>query len=362
MKARTRIALTAFVGTFALTGCGSFQSSVSALSSALSSEGSLLVSSNSSSEPFIDPTVSASSSAESSQASAESSQQVSSESQQTSQETSSAVSSESSIEVDPVYDEEPDSLDCLDADDMSGLYGAFARPITNYTSSVTSYFNNQGLYDYYRHYAKNYVQEKTSVFTDKSMYTYPRDERYLSVLNLGYVDLSDGIHSFELPGDNVNARLSYTLTNSDLALVKENDSYRNHVFTLEDLNQSYFTTYGFKRVSAKKYQYDRQFNATKDNLVFGNFIDITAPYLENEGFYMTFSKVTIEVAPMKDVAFRIRLYAYKTQKSKLVTYHQKEDYQNWYLLFSETLITDVGATEFHPVSALIDEHSGHNPH
>ena len=328
-----------------------------------SSEGSLLVSSNSSSEPFIDPTVSASSSAaESSQFSSASSQEASSVSQQTSIESSSEASSATSVEVEPVYDEEPDSLDCLDADDMSGLYGAFAHPITNYTSTITSYFNNQGLYDYYRHYAKNYVQEKTSVFTDKSMYTYPRDERYLSVLNLGYVDLSDGIHSFELPGDNVNARLSYTLTNSDLALVKENDSYRNHVFTLEDLNQSYFVAQGFKRVSAKKYQYDRQFNATKDNLVFGNFLDITAPYLENEGFYMTFSKVTIEVAPSKDVAFRIRLYAYKTQKSKLVTYHQNEEYSNWYLLFSETLITNVGTTEFHPTSALIDAQSGHGPH
>ena len=349
MKARTRIALAAFAGVFALAGCDASQYATSASSAASNSEESLLIS-NSSSEPYIAPSSSSQvSSADSSPetSSIDSSEETSAESQeQTSSEASSAP-------IIPTYDEEPDSLDGLDVDDMSGLYEAFANPIINYTSAITSYFNEQGLYDYYRHYAHNYVQEKDTLFTAESMYSYPRNESYLSVLNLGYLDLFNNITSFALTGDTVEDRLSSTLVASDLSLVKENDSYRNHVFTLEDLNQSYFEAQGFKRVSAKKYAYERQFVAAKDNDVFGNFIDICAPYLNNEGFYMTFSKVTIEVDPLPEVPLRIRLYAYKTQKSKLVSYHQTEEYPNWYLLFSETLITDIGSTQFYPANALL---------
>ena len=346
------------MGTVLLASCG-YSSSSPAASSIDSSQGSLLVSSADSSEPFIDPA--ASIPVESSSIS--SSETVVSSSQESSQEvTSLDTSSAAFSKEEPIYDEQPDSMDCLDADDMSGLYGAFVHPITNYTSTSTTFFGEQALKDYYRRHKRNYVPEKTTLFTDKSMYTYPQDDRYLSVMNLGYVDLSNTISSFALKGETTEERLSYSLVASDLTLVKENDSYRNNLFTLEDLNKDYFTSYGFKRVSAFKYQYDRVFDTTKDNAVFANFLDICAPYFENEDKFMTFSKVTIETNPSKGVAFRIRIYAYSTDYGKLIQSHRKEDYQNWYLLFSETLITNVGATEFHPVSALLDEHSGHNPH
>lgn len=328
--------------TVGLSSCSNY--ATSSLSSASSENSSLLISSAESSEPYIGPSSSASSTSES--PSSYSSSEITAESrEQTSSEASSAP-------VIPTYDEEPDSLDGLDADDMTGLYGAFATPIINYTSTIASYFNDIGLYDYYRHYAKNFVQEKTGVFTENSMYTYPRDSHYLSVMNLGYLDLFGNITSFALPGSNMEERLSYSLKAEDLSLVKEEDSYRNNIFSLEDLNQSYFEAKGFQRVSACKYAYLKN-DTDSDDVVFGNFLDICAPFLENKGYYMTFSKVTIEVNPLEGASLRIRLYASPRQLLKLVSYHQTEEYQNWYLLFSETLITDIGSTQFYPANALL---------
>ena len=185
------------------------------------------------------------------------------------------------------------------------------------------------------------------------MYSYARDDAYFPLLNIGYLNLYNNIASFELPGNNLSERLSYSLTEADLSLVKESDSYRNNLFTLEDLNEAYFISYGFKRVSKRKYQYDRQFDSAKDNVIFRNFLDIVAPYFENDDMFMTFSKITIEVNPLKDVSFRIRLYAYSTDYGKLIKDHWTQDYPNWYLLFSETLITDIGSTQFYPANALL---------
>ncbi len=237
---------------------------------------------------------------------------------------------------------------------MSGLYNAFSSPIYNYTSTVSGYFNSTALYDYYRHYGKNYVQDNVTLFTQEAMYRYPIDSRYNAILNDGYLDHDDNAYSFSLPGENIDARLSSSLTQSDLNLVGENDSYHNHLFTLADLSQTFFSTYGFTRISKNKYQYARQFVTDKDNAVFNAFIDLCAPGLNNTGFFMTFSRVTVELNPEENVSMRLRLYAYKTQWGKLLEDHRKETYPNWYLLFSEAEITDIGATNIAPLQGLFE--------
>ncbi len=185
------------------------------------------------------------------------------------------------------------------------------------------------------------------------MYRYPTDSAYLSVLNLGRLDLNSNAYSFSLMGDTLEERLSSAVTTSDLTLVAESDSYHNHIFTLADLNETFFTTYGFTRVSANKYQYDRTFVLEEDDAVFNAFIDLCAPGLINTGYFMTFSKATIELNPAEGVAMRLRLYAYETQWGKLVPECRNESYPNWYHLFSEAVITSVGATRIAPVEGLL---------
>ena len=223
----------------------------------------------------------------------------------------------------------------------------------NYTSTVNGYFSDVSLYDYYRHYQKNYVQDNTSLFIKEAMYRYPDNQAYLSVLNEGRIDLNGDAYAFSLQGDDVTQRLSSSVAEGDLKLISTGDSYHNHLFTLADFTQTFFETNGFTRVSKYKYQYKRIMDAAKDDLVFNAFLDVCAPGLNNTGRFMTFSKATIEIDEETGAPSRIRLYAYPTNKSRLIKDHQKEEYPNWYLLFSETTITSIDSTAIHPLDGLL---------
>ena len=251
------------------------------------------------------------------------------------------------ILVNKKYDEPEDSMYGLDENDVGELYEAFANKAYNYSSSTESFFNSVGLYDYYRHYQKNYVQDKNNIYTEKATYSYPLNDNYLSVLNTGYVNLHNNYYSFSLEGDDIASRLSYEVTEEDLSLVKENTSYQDDLFTIDDLNEEYFVLHNFKRISEKK------FASIGDSTVNKDFVDICAPKLINTGYYMTFKKVTIELDPLEGVAFRIRLYAEPTQSGKLVgTCLDSINKPNWYMLFSEALIYDINNTSFAPTNNL----------
>lgn len=238
---------------------------------------------------------------------------------------------------------------------MSGLYEAFETPITNYTSTVKGYFNSTGLHDYYLNYQKNYVQNNVNLFLDEATYRYPSQDAYLGVLNEGHLNDDGNLYSFSLQGDTVEERLASKVTAGDLSLEKEGARYQDNLFTLEDLNETYFTTFGFTRISSNKYQYTRIYNSDIDYQVFNPFIDLCAPGLQNKGFYMTFSRVTIEIQPKAGVDLRLRLYASSTQWGKLVPEHHDTAYPNWNLLFSEAEISNIGSTEIAPLSDLLKD-------
>ena len=249
--------------------------------------------------------------------------------------------------VEPVYDEQPDSVTSIDVNDMSGLYNAFNNFGDNYTSVIKGYFNEDGLYDYYRHYHKNYVCDKESYFTGDAQYTLPELEEYLPVCNTGYLNLGNDYYQFSLKGETKEARMSSSLTNEDLSNKVENKKYQDDLFTLNDLNQEYFEANEFTRISANKYQ------STKRE-VCEQFVSICSPDLYNEGYYMTFQRVTIEVNPMEGVSLRVRLYTPYTQIGKLIDSHRDEENKpNWYLLFSEAYISNIGTTTFAPANELL---------
>ena len=245
------------------------------------------------------------------------------------------------IEVVRTYAEEADSLESIDASNLEELYDAFKTPITNYISSTYSYFSGAGARAYYRHYSKNYVQFKMNLYVDNAFYSYPYQDEYLEIYNNGYLNKDNNYYSFSLDGDNVIERLFSTINEEELVLVKERASYQDDMFTLSDLNEKYFTDNVFTRISENKYQC-----TSKDVCL--DFIDICAPNLINTGFYMTFSKVTIELNPNDEADFRIRLYASSTQSGKLVDENKDVEKENWYLLFSEAYISNIGTTIFIP--------------
>ena len=249
---------------------------------------------------------------------------------------------------EPVYDEAADSIEGINVEDFSGLYSAITSVNDNYTSTIKGYFNEVGGYDYYRHYAKNYVCDKTSFYTENAQYTLPDLDIYLPVCNTGYLNNNNNYYSFSLKGETKETRMSYNLTNEDLTNEVEGKKYQDDLFTVNDLSESYFASKGFTRISANKYQ-------CTDRYVCEEFIPICAPDLINEGYYLTFSRITIETNPDSEHSLRIRLYVSSTQIGKLIDSHRdQENKPNWYLLFSEALVSNVGTTTFAPASSLLN--------
>ena len=250
---------------------------------------------------------------------------------------------------EPVYDETADSVEGVDVLDLSDLYNTIDLVKENYTALIKGYFNEVTSYDYYRCYQKNYVCDKTVFYTEDLKYTLPELDVYLPVCNTGYLNKDNNYYSFALKGETKEERLNYNLTNEDLVDEVEGKRYQDDLFTVSDLSETYFTEKGFTRISSNKYE-------CKDRFVCEEFIPICAPDLINEGYFLTFSRITIETNPDNENTLRIRLYVSPTQKGKLIETHKdQENKPNWYLLFSEAYISNVGTTTFPPASSLLSE-------
>ncbi len=238
---------------------------------------------------------------------------------------------EPNSEQEEIYDEEKDSLDGVDPNDLSGLYNAF-NDITSYQANIKSYFNNMALYDYYRHYHSNYVQESISLYDQEKMYSYSLLPEHFDSINKGYINKNNNYYSYSKRGNSIEERLANNILDEDLVLVKNNASYQDDILTLFRLKSIYLESLPFTRISKNKYM-------LIDKEYLFDFVDICAPNLINEGLYMTFSKVTIEINPSNGVHYRIRLYASPTQLGKMIDSHKDEiNKPNWYLLFSEAVI------------------------
>ena len=246
-------------------------------------------------------------------------------------ETTSVTSSTSEEPPEEVYDEEPDSLEGVDASDLSELYSAFTS-LSSYKASIRSFFNDIGLRDYYRHYQKNYIQESVSLFDEEKTYSYTLMDEYKDVLNFGYLNKNDNYYSYSKRGTTVEERINNSIHDEDLTLVKSNAHYQEDVFSLFSLVPTYLESNAFSRISRNKYM-------ISDKAELDKFVLICAPQLINNGYYMTFSKATIELAPKEGMKFRVRLYASVTQKGKIMESRLDEaNKPNWYLLFSEAVI------------------------
>ena len=245
-----------------------------------------------------------------------------------------------------VYDEAFDSLEGVDANDLSGLKYAFDTIGFNYMSHTYVYFNDLALSQVKDIFGMTFVSEQKAYFTENYVYRFTDSFS----INTAYINRNNNVYSVSLSGDNLKDKLTSSVKESDLKLELENDNVYNTYFSLNSLNSEYVDNYGpltvkysdtysidylgWTRVSENKYKCDRM-------EVIEDFISICAPsYPKEDGTYMTYKYVTVEIAPDKDTYLRIRLYANDTQTGKLDSSRlDKEGKPNWYLLFAEAYIS-----------------------
>lgn len=104
-------------------------------------------------------------------------------------------------------------------------------------------------------------------------------------------------------------------------------------FNLFKFDADYITNHEFTRISERKFE-TKNAEAVKDLLY------EALPIFKNEGYYMTFSRATVETSEDNNL-YRIYIYANKTQIGKLVPECKNLEYKNWYLLFAACEITSI---------------------
>ena len=128
-----------------------------------------------------------------------------------------------------------------------------------------------------------------------------------------------------------------------------NDQDNQEAFTLFDVNSTYVETYGatrveysptyivdylgWTRIGENKYKCDRV-------EVVEHFRQLLTPGLSNEGTYMTYDYITIQIN--NDGSLTIRLYCSNTQSGKIINEHNDQNNKpQWYMLLAEGTIKDI---------------------
>lgn len=105
---------------------------------------------------------------------------------------------------------------------------------------------------------------------------------------------------------------------------------KSETFNLIDFNQEYISSGEFTRLSNYKYESRRQ------ETVY-DFVNVIYPTLNNRGYFLVFTKVTIELTENNEI-YRIRLYTDVTQEGYFIDSHKKQENTNWYLLFGQAYL------------------------
>ena len=233
-------------------------------------------------------------------------------------------------EPEPIaYDEENDSTEGINIDDLSSLYNAFSSIGENYTLKNNSHFSEEALNLYKHDYGAEFSQSTTRMFNEKYCYTYSNLEGYKTLPEYNKIYFID------------EQNITYAIAENNLldattfsGNIQENDG--KFPFKLSNINENYYTNHTFNRVSKNKY-------ICEEDAVIDDMLNLCCPYLKNEGYYMTYKRVSFELNDDGTLT-RIRIYASPTQRAKLTENYKKQEYTNWYLMFNETIVKDVGAT------------------
>ena len=247
------------------------------------------------------------------------------------------------ISSDLPYEEKADSLEGLSEEeilDLSALKNAFDSVGSNYVSKTRVFFNKLAVNRVNIIYNTNFYCQRTTYFADRYSYTYSKD----LVINEAYYKMNDQLYTTKLVGASLEDKLNSTINHNNsqdsekeiIRLDKLSSEYVDlYGPTITNPTPSYTKEYfGWTRISENKYKCDRE-EVIKD------FMNICAPGFSNDGTYMTFKYVTVEINPDNTSVLRLRLYASSTQIGKLIDSHTDKEKTNWYLLFAEAYISNV---------------------
>lgn len=211
---------------------------------------------------------------------------------------------------------------------------------SNYVVETKVYFNDLAISRVNTIYETNFYCNQTSLFNENYLYRYSDD----FVINDAYYKLDDNLYNVSLNGETLEDKL-----NSNISIEEATISDFTY-FSLEEFNSIYIDTYGpttvkytssyskeylgWQKLGEGKYYCDR-------TEVIEDMLSLCAPGFSNEGTYMTFRYVVVEINPQAEYAMRIRLYASPTQIGKLIASHKALDRPENYLLFAEAYIYDV---------------------
>lgn len=225
-------------------------------------------------------------------------------------------------------------------DGVSKLKEAVDRIGSNCVVKTKVYFNDLAISRVNILYKTNFYCEQTTLFTDNYLYRYS-DDLYI---NDAYYNLDGSLYHTNLEGETLEEKLNSTINLEDSNVVDfkffnmgifDSTYVDNHGHIVIKHSTTYSKEYlGFTKIGEGKYWCDRI-------EVINDFINICSPGFTNEGTYMTFRYVTVEINPTDEYVMRLRLYASPTQIGKLIPEHKDSTDVEHYLLLAEAYICDL---------------------
>ena len=244
------------------------------------------------------------------------------------------------------YNEVADTTEGVDLTDLSLLKDTFDSINNNYQTKTIVYFNKLAVEQVNKIYRTKFYCQQTGLISSDYRYYYTDNFKG----NSAYFNYNGHIFKTSLAGSTLEEKLSSKVDMSNLQTYVKDNNLSNYYFGFEDLNSSYvdkyghfidkvgkteFEYFGWERIGSKTFKCDRK-------EVLANFVNIVCPGFTNQGTYMTFKYVTVEINPNSQDLLRIRLYASPTQTGKLIESHLDESKPLWYLLFADCYVSNVG--------------------
>lgn len=246
------------------------------------------------------------------------------------------------------YNEVTDTTEGVDLSDLSGLKSVFDSIGDNYKTKTIVYFNKLAVEQINKIYRTTFYCQQSGLISSNYRYFYTDNLHG----NNAYFDYNGHIFKTSLAGVSLEDKLNSEVDLKNLQTFIKNNTLKDYYFGFEDLNSDYVDKYGYfvdkvgssqfeyfgwERIGSKTYKCDRK-------EVLADFLEICCPGFSNQGTYMTFKYVTVEINPNSSDLLRIRLYASPTQTGKLIESHLDEENKPlWYLLFADCYVSGVNS-------------------
>ena len=248
---------------------------------------------------------------------------------------------------DGIYNEDEDNTQGVDSQDLSGLIDYFDNlACSSYVVDSKNYLSSQAINKYNQIDEREYTSNIRSIVSNSYRYHFNQEE----TINDAYIDYQNSIIKSSLIGNTLDERLNGSVDSSKISVYENNNSCNNYFFGLEDFTPSYINSYGpyqkeinssltidykgWTKVTENKYRCDRK-------EVIENLLSLISYNYQNDGLFLTYDYLTVEINVSEEIDLRIRVYVSSTQSGKLIASHANEECANWYLLAHEGIIYNV---------------------